>query len=73
MPKLKGELRPAHGNTVLCLSRKTIIEDVIVEIASRELSSILHNILVGTVFLAEYRKAIVLTAAHYRFRRAIYR
>ena len=33
----------------------------------------LHNILVGTVFLAEYRKAIVLTAAHYRFRRAIYR
>lgn len=61
MPKLKGELRPAHGNTVLCLSRKTIIEDVIVEI------------LVGTVFLAEYRKAIVLTAAHYRFRRAIYR
>lgn len=40
MPKLKGELRPAHGNTVLCLSRKTIIEDVIVDIASRELSSI---------------------------------
>ena len=73
MPKLKGELRPAHGNTVLCLSRKTIIEDVIVDIASRELSSIFTQYLSRNGISGGISQTIVLTAAHYRFRRAIYR